>query len=104
MTHKCQVEQEAPQVFRITLVQGLNRQIRRMCKYFGYQVTKLERVRIMNISLEGLALGEWRDLSEDERTELFKLLEHSSSEDPDLPQRIEIPPGNNNLLPNDTPL
>uniref|UniRef100_A8GHU2 Pseudouridine synthase n=1 Tax=Serratia proteamaculans (strain 568) TaxID=399741 RepID=A8GHU2_SERP5 len=104
VTHKCQVEQEAPQVLRITLVQGLNRQIRRMCKYFGYQVTKLERVRIMNISLQGLALGEWRDLSEDERTELFKLLEHSSSEEPDLPQRDEIPPGNNNLLPNDTPL
>uniref|UniRef100_UPI0035C6CC28 23S rRNA pseudouridine(2604) synthase RluF n=1 Tax=Serratia quinivorans TaxID=137545 RepID=UPI0035C6CC28 len=104
VTHKCQVEQEAPQVFRITLVQGLNRQIRRMCKYFGYQVTKLERVRIMNISLEGLALGEWRDLSEDERTALFKLLEHSSSEDPDLPKRDEIPPGNDNLLPNDTPL
>lgn len=104
VTHKCQVEQEAPQVFRITLVQGLNRQIRRMCKYFGYQVTRLERVRIMNISLAGLALGEWRDLSEDERTELFKLLEHSSSEDLDLPQGAEIPPGNNNLLPNDTPL
>lgn len=104
VTHKCQVVQEAPQMFRITLIQGLNRQIRRMCKYFGYQVTKLERVRIMNISLEGLALGEWRDLSEDERAELFKLLEHSSSEDPELPRGAEIPPGNNNLLPNDIPL
>ncbi|CAI1023617.1 Ribosomal large subunit pseudouridine synthase F [Serratia quinivorans] len=104
VTKPCQVEKDAPQVFRITLVQGLNRQIRRMCKYFGYQVTKLERVRIMNISLEGLALGEWRDLAENERAELFKLLEHSSSEDLDLPRGAEIPPGNNNLLSNDIPL
>lgn len=81
VTHQCQVEKEAPQVFRITLVQGLNRQIRRMCKYFGYEVTKLERVRIMNVDLTGLALGEWRDFTDDERRELFKLIEHSSSED-----------------------
>lgn len=80
VTRQCLVEQEAPQMFRITLVQGLNRQIRRMCKYFGYHVTKLERQRIMNITLQGLPLGEWRDLTEDERIELFKLLEHSSSE------------------------
>lgn len=80
VTRQCLVEQEAPQMFRITLVQGLNRQIRRMCKYFGYHVTKLERQRIMNITLQGLPLGEWRDLTDDERIELFKLLEHSSSE------------------------
>ncbi|MEE4407732.1 MULTISPECIES: 23S rRNA pseudouridine(2604) synthase RluF [unclassified Serratia (in: enterobacteria)] len=82
VTHPCQVEKETSQVFRITLVQGLNRQIRRMCKYFGYEVTKLERVRIMNVDLTGLALGEWRDFTEDERLELFKLIEHSSSEEP----------------------
>ncbi|MGQ8708440.1 23S rRNA pseudouridine(2604) synthase RluF [Serratia sp. TSA_198.1] len=81
VTHPCQVEKEASQVFRITLVQGLNRQIRRMCKYFGYEVTKLERVRIMNVDLTGLALGEWRDFTDDERIELFKLIEHSSSEE-----------------------
>lgn len=81
VTQQCLVEQEAPQVFRITLVQGLNRQIRRMCKYFGYQVTKLERQRIMNITLQGLPLGEWRDFTDDERIELFRLIEHSSSED-----------------------
>ncbi|MGL5389535.1 MAG: 23S rRNA pseudouridine(2604) synthase RluF [Serratia sp. (in: enterobacteria)] len=85
VTHPCLVEQEAPQVFRITLVQGLNRQIRRMCKYFGYHVTKLERQRIMNITLQGLPLGEWRDFTEDERSELFKLLENSSSEDVSSP-------------------
>lgn len=80
VTQQCLVEQEAPQMFRITLVQGLNRQIRRMCKYFGYHVTKLERQRIMNITLQELPLGEWRDLTDDERIELFKLLENSSSE------------------------
>jgi 23S rRNA pseudouridine2604 synthase len=73
-------------VFRITLVQGLNRQIRRMCKYFGYEVTKLERERIMNIVLKGLPLGEWRDFTDDERIELFELIEHSSSEDISAPR------------------
>ncbi len=80
VTKKCKVKKEAPFVFRITLVQGLNRQIRRMCEHFGYDVTKLERTRIMNVSMKGLPLGEWRDLSEDELVELFKLIENSSSE------------------------
>ncbi|RRZ87851.1 23S rRNA pseudouridine(2604) synthase RluF [Erwinia sp. 198] len=80
VTLKCKVQKEAPFVFRITLVQGLNRQIRRMCKHFGYEVTKLERTRIMNVSLKGLPLGEWRDLTDDELTELFGLIEDSSSE------------------------
>mgnify|MGYP001809576187 FL=1 len=57
MTKKCKVSKEAAYTFRITLIQGLNRQIRRMCEYFGYEVTKLERVRIMNIILKGLPLG-----------------------------------------------
>ncbi|ERK15604.1 Ribosomal large subunit pseudouridine synthase F [Serratia fonticola AU-P3(3)] len=87
VTQQCLVEQEAPQIFRITLVQGLNRQIRRMCKYFGYHVTKLERQRIMNITLQGLPLGEWRDLTDDERIELFELIEHSSSEDISAPRQ-----------------
>lgn len=81
VTKKCKVKPEAPFVFRITLVQGLNRQIRRMCKHFGYEVTKLERTRIMNVNLKGIPLGEWRDLTDDELIELFKLIEHSSSED-----------------------
>ncbi|QQN34017.1 23S rRNA pseudouridine(2604) synthase RluF [Rahnella aceris] len=81
VTKKCKVKKEAPMVFRITLVQGLNRQIRRMTKHFGFDVTKLERVRIMNINLKGLPLGEWRDLTDDELIELFKLIENSSSED-----------------------
>jgi 23S rRNA pseudouridine2604 synthase len=81
VTKKCKVKKEAPFVFRITLVQGLNRQIRRMAEHFGYEVTKLERVRIMNISLKGVPPGEWRDLTDDELIELFKLIESSSSED-----------------------
>ncbi len=80
VTKKCKVKKEAPFVFRITLVQGLNRQIRRMCEHFGYDVTKLERTRIMNVSMKGLPLGEWRDLTDDELVELFKLIENSSSE------------------------
>lgn len=80
VTKKCKVKKEAPFVFRITLVQGLNRQIRRMCEHFGYEVTKLERTRIMNVSLSGLPLGEWRDLTDDELIELFKAIEGSSSE------------------------
>lgn len=80
VTKKCKVKKEAPFVFRITLVQGLNRQIRRMCEHFGYEVTKLERTRIMNVCLSGLPQGEWRDLNDDELIELFKLIEGSSSE------------------------
>ncbi|WP_088008699.1 23S rRNA pseudouridine(2604) synthase RluF [Indiicoccus explosivorum] len=60
--------------FRITLKQGLNRQIRRMCAALGYEVRALRRVRIMNIRLNGLKTGEWRDLSEEERTRLFSEL------------------------------
>ncbi|WP_406670861.1 23S rRNA pseudouridine(2604) synthase RluF [Raoultella terrigena] len=80
VTKRCKVRKEAPFVFRITLVQGLNRQIRRMCEHFGYEVMKLERTRIMNIGLSGLPLGEWRDLTDDELVALFKLIENSSSE------------------------
>ncbi|WGY28425.1 23S rRNA pseudouridine(2604) synthase RluF [Proteus mirabilis] len=81
-TKKCKVKKEAAMVFRIILVQGLNRQIRRMCEYFGYEVTKLERIRIMNVSLAGLPVGEWRDLTDDELIKLFDAIEASSSEAP----------------------
>ncbi len=76
---KCKVKKEAPFVFRITPCR-LNRQIRRMCEHFGYEVKKLERTRIMNVSLSGIPLGEWRDLTDDELIDLFKLIENSSSE------------------------
>lgn len=80
VTKKCTIVQEGPQTFRITLIQGLNRQIRRMCEYFGYEVTKLERVRIMNITLKGLALGDWRDLSPEEMSTIYEAIARSSSE------------------------
>lgn len=80
-TRKCKISKEAPTVFRITLVQGLNRQIRRMCEHFNYEVTRLERVRIMNVSLKGIAVGEWRDLSPKELKELLAMTAKSSSED-----------------------
>jgi 23S rRNA pseudouridine2604 synthase len=80
-TKKCKVVQESTHVFRIILVQGLNRQIRRMCEHFGYEVTKLERVRIMNIGLKGLPVGDWRDLTEDELKIIYSLIADSSSED-----------------------
>ncbi|MDH3995154.1 MAG: 23S rRNA pseudouridine(2604) synthase RluF [Gammaproteobacteria bacterium] len=79
-TKKCEITKESQFVFRITLIQGMNRQIRRMCEHFGYEVTKLERVRIMNISSKGLPVGEWRDLKPQELAGLFKLTEGSSSE------------------------
>ena len=72
VTKKCKVKKEAPFVFRITLVQGLNRQIRRMCEALGYRVTKLKRVRIMNIHLKDLKTGEYRPLTEKELAELKK--------------------------------
>ena len=79
MTKKCKITQESPYVFRIILVQGLNRQIRRMSEHFGYEVTRLERVRIMNIRLKGLPIGDWRDLDQQEIEGIFSLIERSSS-------------------------
>ena len=80
MTKKCPVTKVAPNVFNITLVQGLNRQIRRMCEHFGYEVVKLERTRIMNVTLKGVPVGEWRDLTSKELSVLLKSIEGSSSE------------------------
>ncbi|UXZ55322.1 23S rRNA pseudouridine(2604) synthase RluF [Halomonas sp. 7T] len=77
MTKKCQVSKESTFVFTITLVQGLNRQIRRMCEHFGYEVTQLVRTRIMNVSLKGLALGDWRDLTPKEIDTIIRLTEAS---------------------------
>jgi 23S rRNA pseudouridine2604 synthase len=79
MTKKCKIELIAANTFKITLIQGLNRQIRRMCEHFGYEVVKLERIRIMNIKLKGLPLGEWRDLTENEIKELNKMIKDSKN-------------------------
>ncbi|MFD2443276.1 23S rRNA pseudouridine(2604) synthase RluF [Bacillus sp. CGMCC 1.16607] len=76
VTKQCEVTRISDRVFRIILTQGLNRQIRRMCKAFGYRVMKLERIRIMNIHLDGLEIGQWRDLTDQERNKLFSLLQY----------------------------
>jgi len=68
---KIKLEPNTKRVFRIVLKQGLNRQIRRMCTALDYQVIKLQRVRIMNIKLGKLKVGEWRELTEDEVYDLF---------------------------------
>ncbi|MED1782657.1 23S rRNA pseudouridine(2604) synthase RluF [Brevibacillus fortis] len=73
-TKPCKVTRVSDRVFNIVLTQGLNRQIRRMCQAFGYQVRKLERVRIMNVSLGNLKLGQWRNLTAKELTDLNKSL------------------------------
>lgn len=78
VTKQCKVIQESRFVFRITLVQGLNRQIRRMCKHFQYSVEKLERVRIMHIDLGDLSLGQWRELGADELAVLIEALDVKS--------------------------
>ena len=78
-TKKCKVKQEGSKRFRITLTQGLNRQIRRMCEYLGYDVQSLLRVRIMNIKLDKIQTGKWRYLSAPEIEQLELLLQNSTS-------------------------
>ena len=77
VTKKCKVEKISRFVFRIVLVQGLNRQIRRMCEYLGYEVTALKRIRIMNVDLENLPVGKWRELTSNELKEIDLLLKDS---------------------------
>ncbi|WP_274648465.1 23S rRNA pseudouridine(2604) synthase RluF [Paenibacillus humicola] len=75
MTLPCRVTRETERVFRIVLTEGKNRQIRRMCQALGFRVTRLRRIRIMNIHLGGLSVGKWRDLTAAELEELFALLD-----------------------------
>ena len=77
VTRKCEVEQTSANSFRIVLTQGLNRQIRRMCEYLGYEVTKLKRVRIMNVKLD-IGVGKWRYLSAREMKEINRLVINSA--------------------------
>lgn len=79
VTLPCRVEKVSKYVFKIILEQGLNRQIRRMCSALGYSVKRLQRIRIMNIHLGNLKVGQWRDLTEKEKAELFKLLNYKQS-------------------------
>lgn len=69
---ECEVEKIGKYTFRIVLTQGLNRQIRLMCKTLGYHVTSLERIRIMNIELGSLKVGEWRHLTQEEKETLYQ--------------------------------
>ncbi len=98
VTKKCKVVQEGPTVFRVTLIQGLNRQIRRMCEHFGYEVKKLERVRIMNINLGKLPLGDWRDLTSNELDIIYGLIEDSSDVD-NKKQKASKPKSSNKPKP-----
>lgn len=77
VTRRCEITEINPYMFQISLIQGLNRQIRRMCEYFDYEVTKLERIQIMNIKLGNLGQGNWRNLTEHELEGLFDMLEDS---------------------------
>ena len=79
ITKECTVEKISKFRFKIILTQGLNRQIRRMCEYLGYNVVKLKRIRIMNISLD-MPVGKHRELSDNEFNELQKLISDSSKE------------------------
>ncbi|NVK49476.1 MAG: 23S rRNA pseudouridine(2604) synthase RluF [Cyclobacteriaceae bacterium] len=81
VTKKCKVERISQRKFRITLTQGLNRQIRRMCDYLGYSVKQLIRIRIMNVHLN-LETGKWRDLTEKELFDLRALIADSSKTHP----------------------
>lgn len=77
VTKKCRVQKISAFKFRIILIEGMNRQIRRMTQYFGYTVKQLKRVRIMNIHLD-IAVGKWRDLTEKELDEINQMIEGSS--------------------------
>lgn len=72
-TKPCKVKRIAPATFKIILTQGLNRQIRRMCSFFGYKVMRLQRIRIINLTLDGLKVGQWRELT---NAEVRGLLPH----------------------------
>lgn len=78
-TRPCKVKKTDDRQFTIILTQGLNRQIRRMCKELGYKVTRLKRVRIMNISLGNLKTGEYRDVTDEEMNTLYEMIKDSRS-------------------------
>jgi len=77
VTRKCEIEKIGTYQFRIVLTQGLNRQIRRMCEYLGYEVLALKRIRIMNIPLD-VPVGKWRYLSKEELREINEMISGSS--------------------------
>ncbi len=92
MTKKCKVERISEFVFRIILVQGLNRQIRRMCEYLGYEVVKLERIRIMNITLKDIGIGDWRFIEEKE----LKFIKATIADSSDISETSQKPKSKTN--------
>jgi 23S rRNA pseudouridine2604 synthase len=78
ITKKCRVKKIDDFSFNIILTQGLNRQIRRMCDYLGYEVKSLKRIRIMNIKLGSLKPGKYRQFTKEELAEVLRLVEDSS--------------------------
>lgn len=94
MTKKCEVERLGKFDFKIVLTQGLNRQIRRMCEYLGYEVTNLKRTRIMNVVLD-IPTGEWRDFTSQELETLNSMV--SDSEKIEKPVQKPASPGRPNI-------
>ncbi|MDY3919732.1 MAG: pseudouridine synthase [Candidatus Limivivens sp.] len=78
-TRPCRIWKTGERSFRIVLTQGLNRQIRRMCEYFGWEVTSLRRIRVMNIRLGDLKPGCWREVTREEQEKLYEQLKGSYS-------------------------
>ena len=78
-TRPCEVVAKGKYTFHITLTQGLNRQIRRMCQYFGYEVVSLRRIRVLNIELGSLASNQYRELTSEEKKQLYELCGMSDS-------------------------
>ena len=73
-TKKCKVKKKGSKTFTITLTEGMNRQIRRMCNAFDYKVVSLNRTRVMNIKISNIRLGTWRDLTNEEVSTLMKMV------------------------------
>ena len=92
-TRKCRTKKLGKHQFTIILTQGLNRQIRRMCEYFGYRVKKLERIRVMNIELGDLQTGKYREVTEREWETLNKMIQNSSNQ-PVIPREKPNSPAN----------
>lgn len=105
VTQPCRIKQLSANSFNIVLTQGLNRQIRRMTEFLGYEVTRLKRVRILNIRLGDLKAGQWRELNKDEMAQIDALLLGSSkTEEASLPPRskpryADNPAGSKNPAP-----
>ena len=78
MTKKCSVKKINANNFSIILTEGMNRQIRRMCEYYDYKVSRLKRTRIMHLSLKGIANGKWRHLTDEEVKQLKQAVQYSS--------------------------